>query len=110
MTNTLIQVAIPDWMAYLAALSAAIISIWALVSKIRNSGKTEVELKLADVKHEQEQNKKIEEIERLAEHIKSELDTLKSKVSEFEGAPRRIDRLERQLDELLILLANADKG
>lgn len=107
--SSILQIIIPDWLSYLAALCAAVLSIWALVSKIRSSGKTEVEVKMADQKHEQEQNKKIDEIEAAAKHIKKELDELRPKVTQFEGAVKRIDRLEKQLDELLILLVNADK-
>jgi len=107
--SSILQIAIPDWIAYLAALCAAVMSIWALVSKIRNSGKAEVEVKIADIKHEEAQNKKIDEIEKAANHIKKELEELRPKVTEFEGAVKRIDRLEKQLDELLILLVNADK-
>lgn len=106
--SLILQIAIPDSIGYLAALCAAGLSIWAMISKIRNSGKAEVELMVADRNHEEKQNKKIEDVENLANNIKKELEELRPKVTEFEGAVKRVDRLERQLDELLILLVNAD--
>jgi len=117
MISILLQTpAIPIWLEIVFALAAGFTGVIVLIKTIRNSKDPEFRAKIDDIKHENEQNKKIADVEAIARHIKSEIQTLKNKIDLFEGSQKtieqlekRIERLEKLLDELLILLGNAGK-
>lgn len=105
---TISGLSLGDELAALAGIIGAIMVIWTFISRVRNSGKAEVEVRIADLQHEQEQNEKIKDNEQAINHIKTEIELLKKQLKDVEGAKGRLDRLEKQLDELLILLADAN--
>lgn len=110
----ILTIQVPDWMSYLAAISTAVLAIWALVAKIQNSGKEEAEVKIADIKHEQAQEQKIQEtkadIDRLVNDLKQlrrDLNTLdKRTVAKIGEIDKEIKGLRADLLKLVIGLKN----
>jgi len=88
-------------MAWLAAFSAAVLSIWALVSKIRNSGKAEVEVKLRDVQHEQEQNERINKAKQDIEKVIEDIEAIRQNLTDTDGKiDKRFTEIEKDIKDL----------